>query len=221
MINTASQNPLSIPVDREHGGLRLSLVAVFVVLWFIGFLIANAIISSAGFNIVAGIIAFGVAALGGRLIEPFLKERWPSGRFVEVDAQGVRLMKHNTAETEIRSNDGVSTMLWRFKVNRRARVPKGWFVVACALEQNDLYLPIYTFASPEQAEQLNKITRFTDLMNEKNANAVKQDSLRVAGEQRRLRVAETHRWTDGAEMTFEDFQAYIERLNGQFPQWLP
>lgn len=221
MINTASETLISIPVDREHGGLRLSLVAVFVGIWIVAFLIANQLISSAGFNIIAGIIAFAASALGGRLIEPILKDRWPSGRTVQVDHQGVRLMRHGQIETEVRSNDAVSTLLWRFKVNRRGRVPKGWYVVACALEQDDFYLPIYTFASPEQAESLHKITRFTDLMNEKAVGNVKQDSLRVAGEQRRLRLAETHRWTFGAEMTFEDFEAYLRRLNGQFPQWLP
>ncbi len=221
MINTASETNLSIPVDREHGALRLSLVLLFAGLWVIAFVIANAIISSAGFNIIAGIIAFAVAALGSRLIEPTLKARWPSGRAVHVDAEGVRLMLRDKVETVVRSNDAVSAMLWRFKITRRTRVPKGWYMVACALEQNDLYLAVYTFASPEQAETLHKITRFTDLMSEKTASNVKQDSLRVAGEQRRLRVAETHRWTDGAEMTYEDFQAYIQQLNGQFPQWLP
>jgi hypothetical protein len=49
----------------------------------------------------------------------------------------------------------------------------------------------------------------------------KADSLRVAGEQRRLLTAEQHRWHDGAEMQLSDFEQFIRRLQGQFPQWFP
>lgn len=217
----AEKSPLTIAVDREHSALRLIVIAVFVGLWVVAFIIANTLIVSQGFNILAGLIAFGVAALGSRLLEPFLKQRWPSGRVVEVDENGVRLITRGKTEADVKSNDAVSVLLWRFKVPRRGRVPKGWYVVACAIEQDDNYLPVYTFVSPEQNNTLNSAGRFIDLMSEKAAKNVKQDSLRVAGEQRRVRVAESHRWHNGAEMTFEDFQQFIARLNGQFPQWLP
>lgn len=212
---------LTIQVDREHSGLRLGLIVIIIILWIVTFMIANALIVSAGFNIIAGIIAFIVSAVAARFIEPFLKSRWPSGRFVALDSDGVRLMQRTKVEENIRADDAVSGLLWRFKINRRSRVPKNWYVVACALEQDDRFLAVYTFVSPEQADKLNKICRFADLMSDRAAKDVKQDSLRVAGEQRRLRLAETHRWSDGAEMTFEDFERYMQRLNGQFSQWLP
>lgn len=221
-MSIALDNPsLAIPVDREHSRLRLSIIAIFVVLWTIGFGVSNALIPSAGFDIIAILIGFGVAALGGRLIEPVIRERWPSGRAVVIDKQGVRLTLRDQIQTEVKASDAVSVLLWRFKVKRRGRVPKGWYVVACALEQDDNYLAVYTFASPDQSEALGKNARFIELLGDKALKNVKQDSLRVAGEQRRLHLAEAHRWHEGAEMTFEDFEQFFTRLNGQFPQWIP
>ena len=48
-----------------------------------------------------------------------------------------------------------------------------------------------------------------------------REDLRLAGEQRRLRDAENHRWMFGAEMTPPDFITYLTRLNTQFPEWMP
>jgi hypothetical protein len=213
--------PLTIPVDREHSRLRFAIVVIFIALWMVTFAIANALIISDGFNIIAGIIGIIAAAVGVRLAEPLLKARWPSGRAVQIDLAGIRLMLRDRVQEEVKANQPASVLYWRFKVKGRRRVPKGWYVVACALEQDDNYLSVYTFASPEQSEALNKTSHFTELLSEKSVKNVKQDSLRVAGEQRRLRLAEAHRWNDGAEMTLADFQHFIERLNGQFPQWIP
>ena len=222
--NRTGENPdsLSIPVDREHGWLRFAIVIVFIVLWIIGFSISNAIIPSAGFDIIAGIIGLLVAALGGRLIEPMLKARWPSGRAVTIDQQGIRLTTHGHIQVDVRPNEPASILFWRFKVKRRGRVQKGWYVIACAIEQDDNFLPIYTFASPEQTDAMNTNGRFVELLGEKALKNVKKDSLRVAGEQRRLHLAEAHRWNDGAEMILRRLRAaYLERLNRQFPQWIP
>src|SRR5262245_18602355 len=124
-MNIALENsPLTIPVDREHSGLRLAIVAIFIVLWIIGFAISNALIPNAGFNILAGIIGFGIAALGGRFLEPILKARWPSGREVNIDANGVRLTLRGQLQEEVKPGEPVSVLLWRFKVKRRGVYPK-------------------------------------------------------------------------------------------------
>ncbi|MBL8162180.1 MAG: hypothetical protein JNJ61_09350 [Anaerolineae bacterium] len=220
-FSTSQADALAIDVDREHGGLRLSMIAIFIGLWILVFAITNSLIPSAGFNIIAGLVAFVVAAVGGRLLEPILKERWPSGRVVQVDTDGVQLRFRGSTQEHVRSNEAVSALLWRFKIDRRSRVPKGWYVVACALEQDDRFLAVYTFASPDNMTALSKLAKFSDLMSDKATKNARQDSLRIAGEQRRLRLAEQHRWNDGAEMSYEEFTRYIERLNAQFPQWLP
>jgi hypothetical protein len=213
---------LNIPVDTEHSALRFSILAIFVVVLVVAFYIANTLIASAGFNIIAGVIAFAAAGICARLAESYLKQKWPSGRELVIDASGIRMTSKGQPQITVNAAEPMSLMFWRFKIKRRTRVPKGWFVVACAVEQDDEYLTAYTLASPEQADTLNKLVNFVVLLPEKDAKgAGKQDSLRVAGEQRRLRTAESHRWEHGAEMTFPDFERFVTRITEQFAQWMP
>jgi hypothetical protein len=220
IINTP---PLTIPVDSEHAALRLSVVGIFIGVWVVTFAVANTLISSEGFNIIALIIAFVVSGVAARSIEQFLQKRWPSGRTVEITADDIRVSAKGKVQNTINAREPFSVLMWRFQTKRRSRVPKGWYVIACALEQDDNFLPVYTFAAPGDAERLQIQYKFTSLASEKEANAkdTRQDSLRFAGEQRRLRLAETFRWNSGAEMSLDDFEKFLARLNGQFSQWMP
>jgi hypothetical protein len=225
MEQSVSTTTVTFPVDPEHGALRSVIFGLFFALWVIGYIVVSALIPTEGLNIVAGIAGFGLAALLVSLvIAPAVRKRWPSGRVLQVDDQQIQLVKRDTTQKTINANEPMSILLWNFKIRqRRNRVPAGWFVMACALEQDDSYLPVYTLASPEQAESLGKAARFTTLISDKDSKAknVRQDTLRVAGEQRRLRLAETFRWTEGAELSFADFEQFVARLNSQFPQWMP
>ena len=215
-----SQN-IQLQVDREHSGLRLGMVGLFLAILVIVFIITNALVSSEGFNILAGLVAFGVAAIFTRLADPLMKRWWPSKRSLQMDSNGARLMLDDKVQAVIHAEATANVHYWRFKIPRRGRMPRGWYVVACALQQDDAYLPLYTFASPAQTENLNKIKPFTDLHSEKNnkAASAKGESLRLAGEQRRLRLAEEHRWQNGGELTVDDFETFIKQLNEQYVQW--
>ena len=209
---------LQLQVDPEHSGLRLGMVGLFIGVLVIVFIVANALIASDGFNLLAGIVAFAVAAIITRLSDPLLKRTFPSKRSLQLDASGARMMLGDQIQTEIRADATANLHYWSFKIPRRGRMPKGWFVVACALQQDDTYLPVYTFASPAQTEQLKKLKQFTELHSEKDKSA-KAESLRLAGEQRRLRLAEEHRWHDGGELTATDFETFIKRLNELYVRW--
>ena len=215
--------PLTIPVDSEHSALRLSIIGIFIGVWVITFALANNLISSEGFNLISLIIAFVAAGLAARGAEKLLQKRWPSGRVVEITPQHIQLMSKGTVQRTTNAQEPFSILLWRFQTKKRSRVPKGWFVIACALDQDDNYLAVYTFASPDDAELLQKKFKFTTLTSEKEATAkdVRQDSLRFAGEQRRLRLAEAFRWDSGAEKSLADFEKFLTRLSGQFAQWMP
>jgi len=217
------RSTINIPVDSEHGALRLSVVAIFVIAWALTYMVVNSLLTSEGFNIIALIAAFVVSGLVARASEQALQKRWPSGRSVQMDDNGVRILSKGVVQSEIRASEPFSVLLWRFQTKRRSRVPKGWYVLACALEQDDNFLAVYSFASPAQAEALQHRIRFATLASEKDTNAkdIRQDSLRYAGEQRRLRLAENFRWTGGAEMSLADFEQFLTRINGQFSQWMP
>jgi hypothetical protein len=219
----ALDNTLVISVDREHSAMRLTIVLAFVALWIIGFIVSNAVIPNEGLSLLAVIIGFGVAYGSTAVLERLLKNRWPSGRTVQVDRSGVKLVKRGELQQEMLSEDPVETRLWSFKISKRARVPKGWSMLACALEYENQYLTAYTFMSPAELEKLPMHDAFKVLIGKRkgNSDADAREDLRLAGEQRRLRDAENHRWMFGAEMTPADFKAYLNRIQAQFPEWIP
>lgn len=211
-------------LDPEHGALRLVVFFAFIVGWLLGFLISTSLIANEGINLLAVLIGFVTAYLLSAITERVLKNRWHSGRAMEVDESGVKLLKQNTLEREIMSEDPANVLLWRFQVARRARVPKGWWMLACALEYERNYVCGYTFVSPAQMDSFAMAEQFKTLISTKKrrgAPAVEQqrEDLRLAGEQRRLREAESHRWYEGGEMTPPDFMRYLDQLKTLFPEW--
>jgi hypothetical protein len=211
---------VTFQVDPEHGAKRLTIVATFVCGWILGFAILNTLIPGSGLNIIAVLGGFAVTAAATWVAERILRQRWPSGRTVEVREDIIETRKSGVVQQHIDGSKHVNVLLWRFKIRRRSRVPKGWFVVACGLEQENNYLSVYTFMSPEQVNPPQIGNRFKTLLGVKEAQGNNQD-LRLAGEQRRLRMAEEQRWMHGAEMSNADFEAYLTQLQKQFPKWMP
>lgn len=211
---------VEFPVDPEHTGLRLAIILGFFGLGVIGFVVFSLLFSGewAILNIaLAAVVAYG----GAMLIERLLKNRWRSGRAVNLDTQSVKLVQKGAVETQINASDPVDVLAWRFEVKGRGRVPKGWWVVACGLAQDDRLLAVYTFMSPKRLDTLSQAMRerFKVLISDKKAKK-KSDPLgadmRLAGEQRRLHEAEQRRWYEGAEMNNDDFVRYVERVVDTF-----
>jgi hypothetical protein len=222
MENTVTtQTPITFAADPEHGALRISIVFIFVFIWAVVFALLNTIIPSEGINILALIVSFVATALLTQQVERQLKERWPSGRTVQIDHGHVRIVKKSQVQHQVDASQRVNVMLWRFRISRRSRVPKGWYMVACALEQDSDYIPVYTFMSPTQFDALNASQHFTILQSKKEAQKEGPGDMRLAGEQRRLHAAESVRWMDGAEVSADDFQQFIRHLQERFPQWMP
>jgi hypothetical protein len=208
---------LTIPVDPEHGGVRVVVFFVFIGIWLMVFSVANTLIVSEGFNLIALVIGFLIAALITNLLERYLKTVWGSGRNIHIDSDGVRMEKRGTLQAQHLDEDPVSAMFWRFEVNKRTRIPKGWSMLGCALEHEGRYLTVYTFVSPEQLDAFERGMWFKKLIGKKEL----REGMHLAGEQRRLIEAERHRWMEGAEMTFDNFKSYLARLETQFPEWMP
>jgi hypothetical protein len=172
-------------------------------------------------SLLAVLVGFGIAYGVTALTERFLKTRWPSGRAVQIDKEGVKLVKKGNVQQEILAEDPAITLLWSFKIAKRARVPKGWSMLACALQFESQYLAVYTFMSPAQLEAYPAAEQFKTLVGKRKGKDDAREDLRVAGEQRRLHDAENNRWLFGAEMTPPDFVTYVARRKTQFPEWMP
>lgn len=211
-----------IPVDADHGTLRLTIVVAFLILLVISYMVIDRVIPSEGLNIIAIFAGFAITYLITQWAENWLKKRWPSGRTLQIDETGVRISVRGKVQVQINGQQQVNFLPWRFTVKKRTRVPKGWYVVACALEQDGTYLPVYTFMAPKQFETLKMRRHFEALVKQKDAGGQGAErDLRLAGQQRRLHIAEQARWMDGAEMNAADFESYLSRLQAMFPKWMP
>lgn len=213
---------VSIPVDPEHGALRLIMVFIFVFLLVASYIVINLVLPADGVNLIAVLGSLVLTFVLSQQVENQLKERWPSGRQVIVDDANIRIYAKDKLQVDIDGQQQVNVHMWRFKISRRSRVPKGWFVVACALEQESVYLPAYTFMSPEQFGKLPNASQFPILMSKADMDRKSDDrDLRLAGQQRRLHTAEQARWMNGAEMSATDFEQYLVKLQTLYPKWMP
>jgi hypothetical protein len=210
---------VSFPVDPEPVSLRLILVAAFIGLTIAGYVLIDALIGSAGCNIIGLIGSLVAASLISQALERYLKNRWKPTRFVQVGASSVRIQRRGKTEFEINPQQHVNVLGWYFEVQKRARVPKGWYVIAYALEQDSTILPVYTLISPDDFAGIQDLSRFHRL--ESPTRAAEGEDLRRAGQQRRLRTAEAVRSLDGAEMSLNDFQVFLTQLETRFPEWMP
>jgi hypothetical protein len=220
MLNTA-QDTLTIPVDREHSAMRLTVVLIFIAVWILSFIILSTVIPNEGLSLLAVLGGFAIAYGTTALTERFLKTRWPSGRAIQIDREGVKMVLKGKVQGEILAEDPANALLWTFKIAKRARVPKGWSMLACSLEFESQYLAVYTFMSPAQLGEYPGADQFKVLAGKRKGKEDAREDLRMAGEQRRLHEAENNRWLFGAEMTPPDFIKYVTRIKAQFPEWMP
>ncbi|HEX2620774.1 MAG TPA: hypothetical protein VHL11_11515 [Phototrophicaceae bacterium] len=209
----------SLPVDPEHGGLRIAVVGVFFVTAAVVYMVASALLPAAiGINIIAIAASLAGATLLTQTIDRFFKQRWPSGRVLQIQGDRIQLALRGKVQRDIDGVQHVNVYTWRFEVNKRTRIPKGWYMIATALVQDDHYLPVYTFVSPEDFNNLPHNSQYVKLTKYKEQE---NQDMKLAGQLRRLRFAEEARWMEGAEMSKADYLTYIAYLQRQFPVWMP
>ncbi len=207
------------PLDPEHGWLRVAMLLIFVGVWLLVFLLGQMLLAIEGALIISIVAGFAIAALSAQRLEGPLKRRWPSGRSVSVTDSSIRLLRREEQQESLDTAQEVNVLTWRFRISRRSRVPKGWQMVAVALEQGERYIPLYTFMSSDDFETLRHHESFTALQGRRQRR--ESGDLRLAGEQKRLHSAEQLRWLHGGEMSREDFSACLRHLRQRFPAWMP
>ncbi|MBC7871708.1 MAG: hypothetical protein H7Y09_12770 [Chitinophagaceae bacterium] len=217
------QETLTLPVDPEPVALGLVLLVILIISVVLLYIILNVIFPSAGLNLIAGIGSLILGAVAMQQMEKILKRYWRATRFVEINLKEIRFLAKGKVERQIDPRQQINVLMWHFEIQKRARAPKGWHVVALSLEQDDVYLPLYTLMSPDKFREINQSGRFTRLSRPTRTTTAAPDQrdMRVAGQQRRVQMAEAARGIDGAEMTVEHFETVLSRLESQFPRWMP
>jgi hypothetical protein len=225
----ASSNPtpekrksgeITFPVDAEHAGIRVTGCTSFIAIFIASFLLMTMLIQN--IVVLAGIIGVVIAGGSATLIERTLRGRWASGRELHADTDAIRITDKGETERKIDPSLQVNMLAWHFTTKRASRVKKGWHVIGLALEQDGEFVPAYTFAAPDTFDAWEYADLFTKLAKDKKRNDDNKSvmNMRHAGEQRRLREAEQDRGIFGAEMTFEQFNRYIQFLQTHYPDWM-
>ncbi len=220
-----NQRSLHLTVDPEPVSFRL-----VVLLGFLGGLVAGVLVSDMLFRWgTCSLMGLGIGIASGvfltMLIEKFLKPLWKSNRFIRVNQDEIAFLSGERITRSINPRQQVNVTQWRFTVKRRrGRAEKGWHVVAIALEQDDIYLPVYTLISPEQYEAMDKADQFIELTLRREdfiKKSARGDDIRLSGTQRQLYTAETARGLDGVEMLPDDFNTFLRYLHDNFYRWMP
>ncbi|MDX2077616.1 MAG: hypothetical protein SFZ02_14400 [bacterium] len=224
MTSQDNSQILRLPVDPEPTSLRFIVLASFLVGFAGGNLLGDVLfrwgtctLLSFGLGIAVGLV---VMFITEKLLKPF----WKSNRWVRVTNDEIAFLQGETVKRSVNPMQQVNVTQWRFTIKRRSRAEKGWYVVAIALEQDDIYLPVYTIMSPERFEALSKSGQFSELTIRREdvlKNKVDGNDLRLAGLQRQLYIGETARGIDGVEMLPDDFETYLSWLQDNFYRWMP
>ena len=206
-----------LEVDREHRALQAAIIFGFFLSAAVSYFLIGVIFQSPGINLIAAAAALGVGFLVSKVLETWLKGRWSSGRRLHLEANRFYIQKRQKIEQEIQIKEGIELLFWRFKVKRGGRIPKGWFLLGCALLQDGEYLPVYSFTSAQDFEKFPDADRFIELAPKKNLE--NDSNLRLLGLQKRLHTAEVYRWNEGSELKLEDFRYFVERISIESPTW--
>lgn len=213
-----------IAVDVEHFAVRFwvpMLALVFAVgvhivgMALVGRLLDNT--SPACLVLPLDALAF----VGGSLaLDRLFKRRLPSRRSATLTERALVVTDRRRSPartTRIDWERTVNVKSWRFVVRRRTRIPKGWYCMALQLLQDDDEVILYTFMSPQEAEQVPGYASFTRLRPRKET--LSSTELSAAAEQRRLLRLEDQRWQDGAEISADDFRAVLALVRRFVPGW--
>ncbi len=218
-LNAPDRAPIiEFAVDREHSGMRTIGCVTFLVGAVVSYLILNTIVPNGGLIVVGAALAIGVSLT---YLADFLSKRyWPSNRYVQFLDDLITLVKGDLVQGEIDAGRNVNLLMWHFQAKRHPRVPKGWYVVANALEQDDNYIITYTIASPTDFDSM-PLSRLSTQFQRKRDKKDDSRDLRKAGSVRRIEKAEFHRADLGAEMSVEDYHAYLDYLADTYTSWMP
>src|SRR5258708_7651642 len=169
---SGESNSRILPVDVEHGGIRVLLPLITIAGLVAGYILTTVIVNTLNIDVAVGCVSFIGAVVGALALasisDRFLKRVWPSGRSLSVDSEGLQLndtRRGRQQSQRIVWAQRVNVLAWQFKVSRgSARWPKGWIMLGLQLVQDEAEITLYTFMPEKQASALPAYQMFTQLL---------------------------------------------------------
>ncbi len=225
MVNSTGK--IMYRVDRNHLGVRLVVMVAMLSSIVIGLFVVMPLITD--IMQLTGLLELCVTVIGVLLIgvglswgvEAGLREIWPSGRYLVADNSHIELRSRRVDPSVLNWNERINVQAWHFAIQRgRSWVPKGWYCVACRLNQDEIVITPYAFFKPEAARQLPSWDSFELLVSKKSApKRGDEHLLKKFAEQSQLRSAEKDRWDSGVEMSARDFMSLMQQVVQHVPDW--
>ncbi len=229
---------LVLHADPEHGGLRTAVTILLGVSFLVGYVLVFGLIRSLPGDlpdyaiflscIGALVIGLGVAYVGEKL----LKNRWHSGRSITLDGQGVAALDETGEEQQFAWGDNLSFAFWFFHLRgyprggRERRVPNNWVCLSCQMQQEDRRLILTTYLPAKKAAVwTTQFNRGSSKFHEIHPAVLYDKSFRsrigpparpdipsalLSGKDGKYWLAERRRWTDGYELTTQDFETFMK-----------
>lgn len=220
LLNAPDEVPnIAFEVDREHSGVRMVGCATFIIGALLSYLIIGAILPQGGLISIGAAMIIAVGLTYGA--DYLTKRYWPSNRHIQFVGDIIQLVNGSKVQGAIDAEQNVNLLMWHFEAKRHPRVPKGWYVVANALEQDGEYIVTYSIVSPTDFEALPLSRLSAKYARKKKRKNEDGRDLREAGNYRRIAQAEFHRGELGAEMSQEDYYAYLDYLADTYTSWMP
>ena len=239
-MTNATDYPIILHADEEHGSLRTAVVFILLVVIVLLFFLLNAIwpmiapaalIDFTFVIICTSSIILGVFATWG--IEKGLKQVWHSGRYLAIDETGIAV--HDEAETYRLNWDGHKNLLfWRFGLKgykrggRERRVPEKWVCLSTQIQEGAHRFIVYCYISPKKADEflaedgrdqyfeINPAEVFASAMSTNRfsmpsrPNKIPNEYL--TGKDGAYWLAEQTRWRDGFELSLSHYETFVDML---------
>ena len=219
MLNAPDELPnIEFEVDREHSGIRMVGCATFAFGALASYFLISSLLPQGGLITIGAAMAIAVALTYAA--DYLTKRYWPSNRAIQFVGDVIQLVSGGAVQGAIDADRNVNLLMWHFEARRHPRVPKGWYVVANALEQDGEYIVTYSIVSPTDFQAL-PLSRLSVKYQKKKRKKDEGRDLREAGNYRRIAQAEFHRGELGAEMSQEDYYAYLDYLADTYTSWMP
>lgn len=237
-MNAADSSPIVINADSEHSGVRLAVMVTFLVSFFFVFLILAAILRSLSGSLISdfyvavscvGALLVSIGAAG--LSEYIAKRKWPSGRSVVIDNDGIVATVGPAEELHLTWAGHISIVKWYFHISgyrrggRERRIPSGWYCISCQVQQDEFRFIVFTYMPEQQARQFKADNRFLEL---RPGDYFRSSMFRrwltppsrpeiptkvLAGKQGHYWLAERRRWNEGMELDIEEFIVFMDVVN--------
>lgn len=240
IMTSTPTTPMVLHADQEHPRLRTAVFILLFVSLFGAFFGIRAILtglSSSGTPDYAFVLScVGAFPLGLGfvwLVEKLLKQYWPSGRSITLTNKAIQMRTEDDKQWEIAHEQEIVPLFWYFDLRgwqrggRERRVPRNWLCLAIGLKAGKKQVIAYTFAPPGKLQSWLEAANGKAHFHEISPKDVYDNSIRsrmsgpsrpeipaavLAGADGNYWLAERRRWTEGFELTPNQFEQFLQHI---------